>query len=141
LSEIEDERSEKREMRKKNKQEREGKWKEMSGGLMQVTGMNEWIAEHPHATLEETEKVLDERMSIVRAQMLEDAISEMGRQESWKDAPKEKRPKCERCGAALIARGKRTRFLQTSGGEQVKIERSYTSCPDCGQGFFSLMSD
>jgi ribosomal protein S27AE len=108
----------------------------MSGGLMQMTGMSEWIAEHPNATLEETEAVLDERISILRAKMLEGAIIEMNRRENWKDAPKEHRPKCERCGAALIARGKRMRLLQTSGGQQVKIERSYASCPDCGQGFF-----
>ena len=128
-------------MRKKNKQEREEKWKEMSGGLMQMTGMSEWLAEHPHATLEEIEEALDGRMSILRAQMLEDAVIKVSQQENWRDASKEERPKCEGCGAALIARGKRTRLLQTSGGQQVKLERSYVSCPDCGQGFFFLMSD
>jgi hypothetical protein len=103
---------------------------------MQMTGMSEWLAEHPHATLEEIEEALDGRMSILRAQMLEDAVIKVSQQENWKEVPKEKRPKCERCGAALIARGKRTRLLQTSGGQQVRIERNYVSCPDCGQGFF-----
>jgi predicted RNA-binding Zn-ribbon protein involved in translation (DUF1610 family) len=128
-------------MRKKKKQEREEKWKEMSGGLMQVTGMSEWLVEHPNATLEEIEEALDGRISILRAQMLEDAVIKVSQQEDLRDVPKEKRPKCEGCGTALIARGKRTRLLQTSGGQQVKIERSYASCPDCGQGFFFLMSD
>ena len=82
-------------MRKKKKQEREKKWKEMSGGLMQVTGMSEWLAEHPNATLEEIEEVLDGRISILRAQMLEDAVVKVSQQEDLRDVPKEKRPKCE----------------------------------------------
>jgi predicted RNA-binding Zn-ribbon protein involved in translation (DUF1610 family) len=128
-------------VRRKKKQEREKKWGEMSGGLMQLLGMNEWLLQHPAATLEEIEASLDERMSVLRAQMLEDAVMNVSQQENWRDASKEERPKCEGCGAALIARGKRTRLLQTSGGQQVKLERSYVSCPDCGQGFFFLMND
>ena len=127
-------------MRKKRKQEREGKWKEMSRGLMGITGMEEWVAQHPAATLQEIEEALDERILTLRAQMLEDAMMQVTRQEDWKVLAKEDRPKCERCGVALIARGKRTRILQTSGGQEVKIERSYGSCPDCRQGFFFLMS-
>jgi ribosomal protein S27AE len=129
-----------REMRKKNKQKREGKWKEMSDGLMGITGMEEWIERNPTSTLEEIEEALDERILELRAQMLEDVIMRISQQEDWKGVSKEERPKCERCGVALIARGKRTRILQTSGGQEVKIERSYGSCPDCGQGFFFLMN-
>lgn len=127
-------------MRRKRKQEREGKWKEMSAGLMGITGMQAWMEQHPVSSLEEIEEALDERIQMLRAQMLEDAIMQATKQEDWKGVSKEKRPKCERCGVTLIARGKRTRILQTSGGQEVKIERSYGSCPDCGQGFFFLMS-
>ncbi|MEO7021264.1 MAG: hypothetical protein ABI234_13995 [Ktedonobacteraceae bacterium] len=28
--------------------------------------------------------------------------------------------------------------MQTSGGQQVKIERKYGTCPQCGQGIFPL---
>src|SRR5262245_315705 len=99
-------------MRKKNKQKRDGKWKEMSSGLMDVTGMTEWMSQHPKATLEEIEEALDERILTLRAQMLEDAMMQASRQEDWEGMAKEDRPKCEQCGAVLIARGKRTRFLQ-----------------------------
>jgi hypothetical protein len=127
-------------MRKKNKQERDKKWKEMSSGLMGVTGMTEWMSQHPTATLEEIEEALDERILTLRAQMLEDAITQASKQEDWEGRAKEDRPKCEQCGTPVIARGKRTRILQTSGGQEVKIERRYVSCPDCGEGFFFLDS-
>ena len=45
---------------------------------------------------------------------------------------------CERCDKPLVSRGKQRRQLQTSGGEHVEIERSYGTCPDCGQGLFPL---
>ena len=124
-------------MRKKGKQERYKKWKEMSSGLMGITGMDAWMLKNPMATLEEIEKALDERILTLRAQMLEDAIMQANRQENWEGIAKAGRPKCEKCGAVLIARGNRTRILQTSGGQEVKMERKYVSCPDCGQGFFS----
>lgn len=29
-----------------------------------------------------------------------------------------------------------TRWLQTNGGEAIKLERCYGTCPECGQGIF-----
>jgi hypothetical protein len=35
-----------------------------------------------------------------------------------------------------LARGEQTRYLQTTGGEAVKLTRTYGTCPACGVGFF-----
>src|SRR6185437_10133433 len=48
------------------------------------------------------------------------------------------RPSCTTCGKPLSMRGHHTRFIQTSGGEAVKLTRTYGTCPQCGQGFFPL---
>lgn len=103
--------------------------------LMMLTGMSEWRQQHPRATLREIEEAMDERLSKLRAGMLEELVK-MSKEADWSEAPKEERPVCERCGKPLVSRGKQRRQLQTSGGQQVEIERSYGTCPDCGQGLF-----
>jgi len=64
------------------------------------------------------------------------AIRGMGETEDWSQKPPEERPRCTTCGKPLWARGEQTRFLQTTGGEAVKLTRSYGTCPQCGRGFF-----
>lgn len=44
--------------------------------------MSEWMAEHPHTTLEEIEEALDGHIMALRAQMLEDCIFKRSQQES-----------------------------------------------------------
>lgn len=103
--------------------------------LMMLTGMREWRQQHPTATLWEIEEAMDERLNKLRAGMLEELVK-MSPQTDWSATPKQERPVCERCGKALVSRGKQRRQLQTSGGQQVEIERSYGTCPECGQGLF-----
>lgn len=103
--------------------------------LMMLTGMSEWRQQHPRATLREIEEAMDERLNKLRAGMLEELVK-MSPQADWSATPKQERPVCERCGKALVSRGKQRRQLQTSGGQQVEIERSYGTCPECGQGLF-----
>ena len=43
---------------------------------------------------------------------------------------------CEHCRQPLQARGRAKRCWQTQGGQQVEVERTYVSCPQCGGGFF-----
>ena len=43
---------------------------------------------------------------------------------------------CEQCGQPLQARGRAKRRWQTHGEQQVEVERTYVSCPQCGSGFF-----
>ena len=50
----------------------------------------------------------------------------------------ERRLVCEPRGQPLQARGRAKRRWQTHGGQQVEVERTYVSCPQCGGGFFPL---
>ena len=99
--------------------------------------MTQWRKEHPHATWAEIEAAVDERSNQLRAQLIQDVVL-MGESEDWSEIPQEERPRCATCGKPLVARGKQTRWLQTNGGEAVKLTRKYGACPDCGGGFFPL---
>jgi hypothetical protein len=120
---------------KKNKRERSEQMRQVSAGLRDVLGMTQWRKEHPKATWAEIEAAVDERINQLRAQLIEDVV-QMGESESWRELPQEDRPRCETCGKPLVARGEQTRFLQTTGGEAVKVTRTYGTCPQCGAGFF-----
>ena len=78
---------------------------------------------------------MDERLAKLRAGMLEELVK-MSPQAGWSQASQENRPRCEQCGESLVSRGKRSRWLQTSGGQQIQLERSYGTCPQCRQGLF-----
>ena len=121
--------------KKQNKAERSAQMQEVSAGLQDVLGMNQWRQEHPQATLREIEEAVDERMNRLRAQLIQE-IAQMSAVEEWSQVPEEERPICARCGTVLVSRGKQTRWVQTNGGEALKLERSYGTCPDCGQGIF-----
>jgi len=120
---------------KKNKRERSERMQQVSAGLRDVLGMTEWRQEHPKATWAEIEAAVDERINQLRAQLLQD-VEQMGETEDWSQKPEAERPKCATCGKPLWARGKQTRWLQTNGGEAVKLTRTYGACPGCGVGFF-----
>src|SRR5712692_5988610 len=120
---------------KKNKRERSPQMQQVSAGLRDVLGMTQWRKEHPKATWAEIEAAVDERMNQLRAQLIQDVV-QMGETEEWSQQPEEERPTCATCGKPLSARGKQSRFLQTTGGEAVKLTRTYGTCPTCGGGFF-----
>jgi hypothetical protein len=120
---------------RKNKRERSPQMQQVSAGLRDVLGMTQWRKEHPKATWAEIEAAVDERINQLRAQMIQDIV-QMGETEEWNQLPPEERPKCATCGKPLWARGEQTRFLQTTGGEAVKLTRTYGTCPTCGVGFF-----
>jgi hypothetical protein len=121
--------------KKKNKGERSARMQEVSAGLQDVLGMTQWRKAHPQATLREIEEAVDAQMNQLRAQLIQE-IAHMSEVGEWNEASGEQRPKCERCETELVARGKQTRWVQTNGGEALKLERSYGTCPDCGQGIF-----
>jgi RNase P subunit RPR2 len=122
-------------MRRKRKPEREQHWQGMSEEMMMLIGMKDWRQQHPKATFREIEEAVDERLTKLRAQMLEDVVR-MSPETDWSQVSQEQRPKCLHCGTPLVARGKQMRRLQTSGGQEVKMERSYGTCAQCGQGIF-----
>jgi len=120
---------------KKTKRQRSEQIRQVSAGLREVLGMTQWRKEHPKATWAEIEAAVDERINQLRAQLIQDMV-QMGESEQWNWMPQEERPKCATCGKPLSARGEQTRFIQTTGGEAVKVTRTYGTCPACGVGFF-----
>jgi hypothetical protein len=120
---------------KKNTRERSEQIQHVSAGLRDVLGLTHWREEHPQATWAEIEAVVDEQMNRLRAQVLQEVV-QMGESEEWSQKAEAERPTCAMCGKPLSVRGKQTRYLQTTGGEAVKLTRTYGTCPTCGVGFF-----
>ncbi len=99
------------------------------------TGLADWRAAHPRATLQEIERTLDERLAVLRARMLED-LALASRQADVQALPVEERPVCLACGDRVEARGAKTRRLTTTYERQITLTRSYAVCPACGTGLF-----
>lgn len=97
--------------------------------------MAAWRREHPRATLVEIEAAARERMRPVEARMIADAAQQSAAAD-LAATPRSQRPRCERCGGALISRGKQERVLQAESGERLRLERSYGVCGRCGLEFF-----
>ena len=95
-------------------------WRALSEEVL--SGMQEWRQAHPKATLQEIEQAVTERMSSPTAEWSSQSLAE--------------RPRCPHCGTALQARGKRRRHLQSTGGHDIELTRSYGTCPRCGAGLF-----
>ena len=108
---------------KKNTRQRSPEMQHVSAGLRDVLGMTQWRKEHPKATWAQIEAAVDERINQLRAQLIQDVV-QMGEAEEWSAIPQEERPRCATCGKPLGARGKRTRWLQTNGGEAIKLTRT-----------------
>ena len=101
---------------------------QVSAGLRDVLGLTQWRKEHPKATWVEIEAAVDEQINQLRAQLLQDVV-QMGESEDWRQKTEAERPTCATCGKPLWARGKQTRYVQTTGGEAVKLTRTYGACP------------
>jgi hypothetical protein len=114
-------------------QEFDQNWQKLSEEVL--TGMKEWREQHPKATLSEIEEALDERLGRLRARMLQDTALASASSD-WSEAAPENRPVCPLCGTLLVARGKKTRRVQTQGGQEVVFTRSYGVCPTCESGLF-----
>lgn len=108
-------------------------WDALSDEIL--TGMADWRAQHPKATLREIETELDARLARLRARLLQD-IALRSAATDWHDATPEDRPVCQICGTPLILRGKHTRHLQSHGGQDITLTRSYALCPTCKRGLF-----
>ena len=114
-------------------EELERNWRQLSEEA--ISGMAEWRAQHPRATLREIEEALDQRLEQLRAQMLQDTALTSAAAD-WTGQPKTQRPVCPQCGTPLVARGKQSRKMQTYGGREVELQRTYGVCPTCKGGLF-----
>jgi YgiT-type zinc finger domain-containing protein len=111
------------------KEDIDGLWHRLSEEVM--TGMVEWRMQHPKATLTEIENALDERLSKMRARMLEDlALASAAVKVNEEGA------ECPECGGKLESRGQKTRKLKTHHNRDITLRRGYGKCPKCGAGFF-----
>ena len=100
-----------------------------------LSGIKEWRQAHPRATLAEMEQALDERLSAMRARLLED-LALASRAAEVAAASAEERPRCPRCGGVLQARGRGERTVITQGDRPIRLRRSYAVCTACGGGLF-----
>lgn len=104
-------------------------WHKLSEEVM--SGMKEWRLRHPKATLSEIEDALDERLSKMRAGMLEDlALASAAANVN------EGEVQCSECGSRLESRGKKVRKIKTHHNQEIRLSRAYGVCPKCGASFF-----
>src|SRR4030095_9438079 len=96
-----------------------------------MSGMKEWRLGHPKATLSEIEDALDERLSKMRARMLEDlALASAAANLNEAEA------QCSECGSRLESRGNKTRKIKTHHNQAIRLSRAYAVCPKCGASLF-----
>ena len=100
-----------------------------------VTGMKEWRVAHPKATLREIEQEARKRVSRLEVYLIQGSAMENPTRE-WTGHEPEQRPTCPHGGEPLVARGKHVRKLQATAGREVRLERTYGTCPRCETGFF-----
>ena len=97
----------------------DAQWHELTEDIL--TGMKEWRLQHPKATFREIEQVLDERLSKVRARMLQD-LALASTAADIQAAQEEERPVCAKCGTPLASDGSKARHLVTYHNQEVTLE-------------------
>lgn len=110
----------------------EGRWREEAEAI--ATGLTEWRAQHPRATLAEIEVALDARLDGMRARLLEDLA--LASRAADLGGAAEERPACPGCRGRLEARGAHEREVVTQGDRVVRLRRQYATCSACGAGLF-----
>jgi hypothetical protein len=107
--------------------EEKAQWQELSEQVFEE--VLAWREKHPHATMREIEKELDDRIFELRAKMLADRAEGSG--EVVKEGVK-----FPDCGARMVRKGKKKRTLLLREGQEVELEREYLVCVECGRGLF-----
>jgi len=108
-------------------------WHQLSAEI--TRGMGAWRLAHPTATLREIETELDARLARLRVRLLED-LALTSTATVWDELPALQQPRCPDCDHPLDDRGAKSRTLQTHGGQELTLTRSYGVCPACGAGLF-----
>lgn len=93
--------------------------------------LHAWRAAHPQATFADLEGVVEERVRQVRVQMLATLLAA-----PTPCALEKAAARCPVCGAAMQARGRRTRRMTVEGDHSLPLPRTYAVCPGCGTGLF-----
>ena len=100
-----------------------------------LTDITEWRKAHPRAKYVEIEDEVHRRMVQLEARIVEKA-AETSPSREWGRKSENPAPQCPKCGGPLHARGQQERTLQGNGGANVKLLRTYGTCPKCGEGLF-----
>lgn len=100
-----------------------------------LSGLEDWRSQHPIATLREIELAVDDRLTRLRAQLLE-GLALSSAAATFSAQPVLAHPLCPQCGARLEPRGLHPRDLLTHGARALHLEREYGVCPRCGEGLF-----
>lgn len=102
-------------------------WEELAAGVM--SGIREWSNQHPKATFAEIERETMRRMAELQARLMRDVAQEIEEAQGTIECPE--------CGAT-VTRGQHQekRELQAVGGQEIRLDRGYTVCTQCGAGFF-----
>ena len=108
------------------------RWSEAAAPVW--TELVAWREAHPQATFTELEAELDRQLNPVRARLLGDLA--LASATADLAASGVERPRCEPCGMALRAQGSEERGVVTHGGVEVRLVRSYATCPQCGDRSF-----
>lgn len=106
------------------------RWQKLTEQIL--SGMAEWRARNPKATLREIEQEVMRRTGELQAKLMEE-IAQASAAADWEPSA---RPICPECGAEMERRGEHERNLQAAGGGEVKLKRAYAVCPRCGAEFF-----
>jgi RNase P subunit RPR2 len=108
-------------------------WQTLSKKVL--TDVRAWRQAHPKATFRQIEQEVHTRMSQLEALLLQET-AQQSKSRDWSGVAEEERPSCPVCRTPLQARGKQTRRLQGAAGQEVKLTRTYGTCPTCGTGLF-----
>src|SRR6478672_4356266 len=93
-----------------------------------MTGMREWRLQHPKATLREIETAVNEKLSGMRARLLED-LALASRAADLQDKQLGEYPRCPECGHRLESQGKQDRTVTTHGGGAVHLRARLCALP------------
>ncbi|GAC1403950.1 MAG: hypothetical protein NVSMB52_17820 [Chloroflexota bacterium] len=88
------------------------------------SALKEWRRSHPQATFLEMERAVEEQVSRMRAQILQEVANDRGEQVTL----------CPQCGRRMWRRGEYTREMEIPGGLPIELSHTYYTCPACALG-------
>jgi hypothetical protein len=107
----------------------EAEWQALGKKL--YSGLADWRAAHPRATVAESEAAVEERLAGLRARLLERAALASAATD------RRERPACSTCGGPVQARGKFTRRLTVPGDSGRGTRAHVRRVPAVRHGAFS----
>src|SRR6266849_2491091 len=95
-----------------------------------VGDMDSWNKSNSDVTFLEIEEKARELVSKLEVALIEKSALER-EEENWAEKKEGERPTCPNCKMPLVSRGKRMRSLQGAQGREIKLKRTYGTCPNC----------